>query len=137
MEERSTGTDPGGLTRAWIAVGWAGVVGVIVLSLIPSPPELIPVEHGDKAEHVLAYGTLMFWFAQIYVRQPSRMVAAVLLVALGIGLEYVQGWTGWREFSHADMAADAVGVALGWLLAPPRTRNMLTLAGSLLSRRAI
>jgi len=120
-----------------MAVGWAGVVGVIILSLIPRPPEVIAIEQGDKAEHVLAYGTVMFWFAQIYVRQRGRVVAAALLVALGVGLEYVQGWTGWREFSYADMAADAVGVAVGWLLAPPRTRNLLTLAGSLLSRRAI
>ncbi len=78
---------------------------------------------------------LMFWFAQIYLRLPGRVVAAALLVALGIALEYVQGWTGWREFSYADMTADAVGVGLGWLLAPPRTRNLLTLAGSLLLRR--
>jgi VanZ family protein len=135
-EERSIVSNLGGLTRAWIAAGWAGVIGIIVLSLIPSPPELIPVEQGDKVEHVLAYATLMFWFAQVYVRQPRRIVAAVLLIALGIGLEYIQGWTGWREFSYADMAADAVGVAVGWLLAPPRTRNLLTFADSLLTRRA-
>jgi TM2 domain-containing membrane protein YozV len=129
-----SGADPGWIRRAWLIVGWGGVAGIIVLSLIPSPPELIPVEQGDKAEHILAYGMLMFWFAQIYVRQPGRAIAAALLVALGVGLEYVQGWTGWREFSYADMGADALGVALGWLLAPPRTRNMLTLARSLLLR---
>jgi VanZ family protein len=127
---------PGSLRRVWLIVGWSGVAGIIVLSLIPNPPELIPVEQGDKAEHLLAYGMLMFWFAQVYVRQPGRMIAAALLVALGIALEYVQGWTGWREFSYADMAADAVGVGLGWLLATPRTRNLLTLANSLPSRRA-
>lgn len=130
-----SGTDPGWLRQTWLIVGWGGVAGIIVLSLIPSPPELIPVEQGDKAEHVLAYGILMFWFAQIYLRQPARVIAAALLVALGVGLEYAQGWTGWREFSYADMAADALGVALGWLLAPPRTRNLLTLARSLLLRR--
>jgi VanZ family protein len=119
-----------------LVVGWGGVAGIIVLSLIPSPPDLIPVEQGDKAEHILAYGMLMFWFAQAYVRQPGRMIAAVLLIALGIALESAQDATGWREFSYADMAADAMGVALGWLLATPRTRNMLTFAGSLLLRRA-
>jgi len=120
---------------AFLTIGFAGVVVVTVGSLIPSPPDLIPLENGDKGEHFLAYGGLMFWFAQVYVRLPARARVATLLLALGIGLEYVQGWTGWREFSYADMGADAIGVALGWLAAPPRTRNLLTLADALLWRR--
>jgi hypothetical protein len=124
------------LARTWLGIGWAGVLAVVVLSLIPTPPDLIPVEQGDKAQHVLAYGGLMFWFAQIYVQQPRRVLAAVLLVALGMALEFVQGWTGWRDFSYGDMAADASGVFLGWLFAPPRTRNLFALTGSFLSRRS-
>ena len=98
--------------------------------------DLIPIEQGDKAEHILAYGMLMFWFAQIYLRLPGRIVAAALLVAPRhraleyAGLDRVAG-----ILPYADMAADAVGVGLGWLLAPPRTRNLLTFAGSLLLRR--
>jgi VanZ family protein len=120
---------------AFLVIGLAGVVVVTVGSLIPSPPDLIPLENGDKGEHLLAYGGLMFWFAQVYVRHPARSRVAALLLALGIGLEYVQGWTGVREFSYVDMAADAGGVALGWLLAPPRTRSLLPPVDSLLSRR--
>jgi VanZ family protein len=129
-------TDRGWIRRAWLIVGWGGVAGIVVLSLMPGPPDLIPVEQGDKVEHVLAYGILMFWFAQIYVQHPGRAIAAALLVALGVGLEYVQGWTDYRDFSYSDMAADALGVGLGWLLAAPRTRNLLTFASSLLLRRS-
>jgi len=122
------------LRHAWLGVGWCGVVGVIVLSLIPNPPDLVPVEQGDKIEHIAAYGMLMFWFAQVYAARGTRGLIAGLLVALGVALEYVQGWTGWREFSYADMAADATGVALGWLIAT-RTPNLLRFTDSLLARK--
>jgi len=122
------------LRQAWVGVGWCGVVGVIVLSLIPNPPDLVPVEQGDKVEHIVAYGMLMFWFAQAYAAGGTRTLIAGLLVALGVALEYIQGWTGWREFSYADMAADATGVALGWLIAT-RTPNLLRFTGSLLARK--
>lgn len=116
-----------GVRTAWIAIGWFGVVMVIVLSLIPSPPTL-PVVQGDKLEHIASYGSLMFWFAQAYLRWRERRWIAVGLVALGIALEYVQGWTGWRDFSYADMAADAAGVALGWLIARGALTNLLPVA---------
>jgi VanZ family protein len=122
------------LRHAWLILGWCGVVGVIVMSLIPNPPDFVPIEQGDKVEHIVAYGSLMFWFAQVYGALRTRAIVAGLLIALGIAIEYVQGWTGWRDFSYADMAADAAGVALGWLIAAPRTPNLLGFAGSLLAR---
>jgi VanZ family protein len=116
-------------------MGWAGVVVVIVTSLIPAPPRLIPIEQGDKLEHILAYAGLMFWFAQVYVELRTRWWVAGMLIALGIGLEYLQGWTGWRDFSYADMAADAAGVVFGWSVATPRTPNVLSLARARTLRR--
>ena len=47
------------------------------------------------------------------------------LVALGIALEFAQRMTGIRMFEISDMVAGALGVALGWLLASPRTPNLL------------
>ena len=120
------------LRNAWLAVGWIGVAIVIVLSLIPSPPTFTAFPQEDKLQHVLAYGALMLWFAQI--RQPgaARAISALALLALGIGLEFVQGWLGTRTFSVADMAADAVGVALGWAGAPPRGPNLFAALGRML-----
>lgn len=114
------------LKRAWIALGWTGVVVLIVLSLIPSPPQLITVEQGDKAEHMLAYGSLMFWFAQVYLHRSARLTTAGLLLALGVAIELAQGATGYRSFEYADMGADCSGIVFGWLLAPPRAPNLLT-----------
>jgi VanZ family protein len=119
--------------RAWLGLGWLGVAGVVVLSLLPSPP-LLPVEHGDKFSHVTMYALLMWWFAQAWLHRERRAFTAVTLLALGVAIEFVQGWTGFRDFSVADMVADALGIALGWLLAPPRTPNVLLRASAYLTR---
>ena len=114
------------LRRAWIGIGWAGVIAVVVLSLIPSPPQLIPVDQADKAEHVLAFGSLMFWFAQVYLLRRGRLATAGLLVTLGVAIEFAQGETGYRSFEYADMGADCAGIFAGWVLAPPRLPNLYT-----------
>ena len=112
------------LLRLWQAIGIALIGLVVYLSLTPRPIE-VPVEHGDKYGHILAYGTLMLWFAQIYLTQRARIGWAIGLVAMGIGLEFVQRMTGYRSFEIADMVADACGVIVGWLAAPPRLPNAL------------
>ena len=103
----------------WIGMGWLLVLLIVYLSLTPRPPSL-PVEQGDKIGHALAYGVLMLWFAQLYLDARRRFILATLCVALGIALEFAQLFTDTRTFSIADMAADAFGVLLGWLAAPPR-----------------
>jgi len=103
----------------WLVIGWIGVGAVVYFSLIPRPPELA-IEQGDKIQHFLAYGSLMLWFAQIMTTPPSRRLSGVLLVLLGVGLELLQGLTGYRTFSYADMAANTTGVLIGWALSPPR-----------------
>ncbi len=103
------------MRRAAVALGWALVAVIVWLSLTPRPIS-IPIEHGDKLGHFLAYGSVMFWFAQLYLRMPVRAAYAAGLVALGIALEFVQAHVG-RDFEVADMVADAIGVALGWIAA--------------------
>ncbi|MFA6971287.1 MAG: VanZ family protein [Gallionella sp.] len=102
--------------RFWLAVGWLLVGLVIYLSLAQVPPAPFTFEHADKLSHVLAYATLSFWFCHLYVAAWSRAAVIVALVGLEIGLEYVQGWTGYRSFDVLDMLAGSVGVLLGWLL---------------------
>lgn len=112
------------LHRLWLVLGWL-LVGVIVyLSLTPTPPH-IDIENGDKFGHLAAYGGTMLWFVQVYPQSRQRWLCALGLVALGIGMEFAQRATGYRSFEVADMAADALGVAIGWLAAPPRLPNLL------------
>ena len=121
--------------RAWWAAGWFGIGLVIYLSLMRNPPS-IPVEQGDKLEHIAAYAMLMFWFAHLDPDRRRRQWMALALLALGVGLEFVQGMTDYREFSVADMAADAIGIGGGWLLAPPRLPSLLAFAQRVAARIA-
>ena len=59
------------------------------------------------------------------VAHPLGGEDVVGFVAMGIGLEFLQGLTDYRTFEVADMMADAAGVSLGWLAAPPRLPEML------------
>jgi VanZ family protein len=102
------------LRTLWIAIGWLLVLAVVYLSLTPAPPT-IDVPAGDKIGHALAYGLLMWWFLQLYAA-ARRPLIAVALIALGVGLEFAQKLTETRSFEYLDMAADAAGVGLGWLL---------------------
>ncbi len=104
------------LRRYWYGVGWFGIALLIYLSLTPQPPEIL-LEEGDKLSHAFAYAVLMYWWAQLLVTTRRRLWLAVELIGLGIALEYVQGWTGWRTFDYFDMLADGVGVVFGRTLA--------------------
>lgn len=117
------------LHRLWVGIGWFGVVLLLYLSLTPQPPE-IPIDQGDKFGHAFAYAMLTYWWAQLLHAGRQRIRLAAALLALGIAIEYVQGWTGWRSFDYYDMLADALGIAIGWLTAPPRTPDLLALLGA-------
>jgi len=99
----------------WIVLGVLFVGAIVVLSLV----NLAPIEGAllqDKAMHVLAYGFLMGWFSQIYQHTLMRVLLVIVLVALGVGLEYLQGMVAHRQFDVLDMLANTSGVFLAWLL---------------------
>jgi VanZ family protein len=110
--------------RVWRAVGFGLVMLVIWLSLTPHPVH-IPVANGDKLGHFAAFATLMFWFAQLETGHRARVAYAIGFVALGVALEFAQRLTGYRVFDVADMVANAIGVLLGWVSAPPRGPDVL------------
>jgi VanZ family protein len=109
----------------WHSTAWLLVATVVYLSLAADMPA-VPGEDSDKYGHLIAYGVMMYWFTQIYGRLRARIVIAAGLIALGIVLEFLQGYSGYRSFEYADMIANAVGVFLGWIAAPPRTPNVLS-----------
>ncbi len=98
--------------RLWQAIGWLSVAGLIVLSLLPSPPQP-PVISWDKAQHWFAYAGLMLWFAQAFT---ARFHWLGCLLGLGVVIEFLQSWTGYRHFDFGDMLANTVGVLSGLLL---------------------
>jgi VanZ family protein len=104
------------LRPLWLAVGWAIVAAIVWLSLTSSPPK-VDIEEGDKLGHLAGYGTLMFWFSQLYPEKSTRALYALGFAAMGVALEFAQGATGYRSFELADMLANALGVLCGWAAA--------------------
>lgn len=121
------------LRKLWLAAGWFLVLLIIYLSLRPDGP-LLPPSISDKLQHVIAYGMLAYWFVCLYARMPVRAAYAAGFVLLGVALEFIQAWTGYRSFELIDMAADALGVAAGWLMAPPRVPSLPAFMERLLSK---
>jgi len=103
--------------RVWEGAGWLLIALVVTFSLIPHPPEPLSFNNADKLEHLLAYAVLSLWLNQLYASVWSRARVVVALIGLGVGLEFVQGWTGYRMFDVLDMLANSIGVLTGWLLA--------------------
>jgi VanZ family protein len=88
------------------------VAAIFWLSLTPSPPQ-IDVAAGDKLGHFAAYGALMFWFCRFYPNRRTRLFHGIAFIAMGVGLEVLQGMTGYRTYDVLDMVANSVGVLLG------------------------
>lgn len=88
---------------------------VAVLSLLPGealPPVAFNV--WDKAQHAGAFAALAVLGLWAFSHRPFAVVGALLLY--GVFIEVAQGVTGWRHGDWYDWLADAVGVALGWVV---------------------
>ena len=119
--------------RAWSAAGWAFVALVVFLSLTPDPLPAAELGRFDVA-HAAAYAWLGYWFAQIHSAPRARLLVAAALACLGIGLEFAQGWTGYRTFSYNDMRDDAIGALAGVALASTRLGGVLLALDARLAR---
>jgi VanZ family protein len=124
------------LRRFWLVAGWLLVLLIVYLSLRPGEA-LLPETISDKLQHVLAYAVLMLWFGNLYLQKLIRWRYAVGFVLLGVVLEFIQLVSGYRSFDQGDMVADAMGVAVGWLLAPPRGPGFLAYLEQFLMSRSV
>ena len=128
------------LHKLWLAIGWLLVVLVVYLSLTPGWLPLDALSDDEATHrlsygisHVLAYGTLMLWFLQLYP-VSRRPIIAVCLVGLGAMLEVLQAFTPDRDPDYLDVLANGAGVALGWLLGATRIADALETLEKILFR---
>lgn len=100
----------------WTILGRAafalGVVVIVVLSILPSS-STPSIEVWDKAQHALAYLSVMLAGAVGYRRTRQRHVMAIVLIGLGCLLEVVQTQLPSRLGTPGDAVANAVGVIVG------------------------
>lgn len=101
--------------RLWLFVAYSLVAYVIYSSLTPSPIH-VDVNFFDKYAHTLGYFVLMGWFMQLYHVRKNILQCGVLLILMGVSLEFIQDLTGYRFFDIYDMMANTAGVLLAWSL---------------------
>ncbi len=72
----------------------------------------------DKARHLVAFGALAWVAAQGFGRgRPALAAIAAALLGYGVFIELVQSAIPGRHGSVADVAADALGIVIGLLVA--------------------
>lgn len=99
--------------RRW-ALG--GVVVALLLSGLSPVPVPVAFDHQDKLYHVLGFAVLVLSGRLAFPRM-RRVPLAAACVALAILIELVQGLMSGRSASGADMLANLLGMALGFLCA--------------------
>lgn len=88
---------------------WLSLAGAVTLALLPHPPELHQL--GDKAQHMLAFGTLALLGAFAFPRF-SKMHLAERLSFLGALVEVLQAIPALhRDCDIRDWIADTIAVA--------------------------
>lgn len=97
-------------TAGWRVVLAIAVAGVCWLAFDPTPPPQTDTGW-DKANHVLAFLVVTFLSRCAFPGVRLRTVAAAGL-AFGAFIEVVQYFVPGRSSEWADLAADAVGIAL-------------------------
>ncbi len=109
----------------WLAIGFLLIAYVFYSSLRPDPIE-VDIDDFDKYAHTFAYFVLMGWFTQIYQQKKRVLILAIGFVLMGILIEILQGFSGYRQFDYYDMLANSSGVLLGWLLSMTPLKNTLS-----------
>lgn len=100
--------------HVWATLGALLLAVILVLALVPEPGQL-PIDYNDKVAHAFAFFALMLWFSGVVEMRRLPMLA-ICLVAYGVLIELLQGLTVTRQPELLDLAADVVGILLGWIL---------------------
>lgn len=101
----------------WWSLGAALLALITALSLLPLRGPQIDIPNSDKLNHAFAYVVLMLYFGQLVGNDLRRRLWVVaLLIVYGAAIECLQSVMPPRTAEWADLAADLVGIIIGWLL---------------------
>lgn len=101
--------------RTWRVVTAAYAVCVLVVSVIPVAPSLVPGQL-DKLAHLCEYLFLAWLLAQLFrLENHPRSLWAAWGWASGYGaaIELVQAFVPWRSADFADACVNGIGAAIG------------------------
>lgn len=123
--------------RPWLWVGlWVlAIAAVVIGSLLPAQ-DLPNLQVSDKFEHFAAYALLAAGAVQLFVRRLSWGFVCLILVLMGIGLEFLQAQMGLgRMLDRQDALANTIGVLIGLATAFTPLRDALLRIDYRIARR--
>ena len=97
-------------------VGWACIVAIVVVSLVPGdtrPDTGLP----GQIDHIISYCGTAGLLGLGYPTAKSRLGMIVMLTSLAATLEVAQRWIPGRHPQFIDFAASVAGTCLGMLAA--------------------
>lgn len=102
----------------WPATLWS----LLTLSITLIPGNALPesdIFQLDKLVHLFFFGVLMILVCYGFIKENSvfhsQLAAGMYCVAFGMLIETLQQFVPGRTFSWVDMAANSLGVGLGYL----------------------
>ena len=110
---------PAALSGWWVVL-WSVII--LLLSTMPGvnlPESLADLFSWDKLAHCIVYGTQVYLALRYFGRPTAGQTLGVLIGSFlyGAAMEGIQyGFFPGRYFELLDIAANAVGSLLGWLL---------------------
>jgi hypothetical protein len=122
------------VNRGLLVVWLAALAAVAAVSLMPGPVINASTSFldfiGDKGEHLAAYAVLAALAMGVFARLRTAVLAAALMAAYGVLLEFLQAAIAFeRLFELGDMAFNAVGVLCGILAGLVLRRHVWPRAG--------
>lgn len=102
--------------RLWLWLWILALAAGLALCVLPLPAVAVP-RGFDKIEHALGYFVLGAYATNLFARGRALAFALLGLLAFGAMIEGIQALVPWRSAELMDWLANAVGVALGGVLA--------------------
>ena len=120
---------------AWMAL-WVLAIAIVVAGELLPGKDLPSLSMSDKSEHFIAYALLSATAVQLFARRLSWAFVCLLLVLMGIALEFLQGAMGLgRSMDRYDALANTIGVLIGLATAFTPLRDLLLWVDRRLSSR--
>ena len=121
--------------RAWMVL-WILAIAIVVAGELLPGKDLPSLSMSDKSEHFIAYALLSATAVQLFARRLSWAFVCLLLVLMGIALEFLQGAMGLgRSMDRYDALANTIGVLIGLATAFTPLRDLLLWVDRRLSSR--
>jgi VanZ family protein len=114
--------------RLFRLAGWACVITIAVLSLLPRPVGVGSEFGAPELDHVFAYFLTAGLIALGHMRTRTRIVVCMLLIGFGGFMELGQAAIPGRDGSIGDFLVNAIGVGMGLVTALHFDRRVLSRA---------